>query len=136
MSNYVKSYDGAAKDAARDPVAGQDFDTEFAAIQLSDNTKVDMLSTQTIGGVKTMTGANVINGTFTGDLTGDVTGNTAGDIVGGANSSFSGTVTGVKAVVNGDLTTADGYATNALGGTMKMRVSGTTLYIRNDGTNA
>jgi hypothetical protein len=28
------------------------------------------------------------------------------------------------------------YATNTLGGTVKMRISGSTLYLRNDGTDA
>jgi len=54
MSDYTKVYNGGQKDIDRDPVSGADFDSEFIRIQVSDNSKVDKESTQTITGIKTM----------------------------------------------------------------------------------
>lgn len=47
----------------------------------------------------------------------------------------SSTVTALTSVVN-DKVDPNDYATSTTGGTVKMRLNGTTLYLRNDGTNA
>jgi len=45
MSNYSKSYDGAAKDAALSSIDGADFDTEFELIETAIATKADKSAT-------------------------------------------------------------------------------------------
>jgi hypothetical protein len=47
VSDYSKSYDGAAKDSAEDPISGAEFDTEFAAIAAAIATKVNEASIST-----------------------------------------------------------------------------------------
>jgi hypothetical protein len=42
----------------------------------------------------------------------------------------------VLPTTSGTIVLQDEYATDTTGGTVKMRISGSTLYIRNDGTNA
>lgn len=60
MSDYSKSYDGAAKDAAQSTVTGADFDTEFSSISTAIATKANKKVPTAAGNVATLSG--------TGDL--------------------------------------------------------------------
>jgi len=60
VSDYSKSYDGAAKDAAQSTITGADFDTEFDAIEAAIATK----SNKIIGA----TNGNLIEQDANGDL--------------------------------------------------------------------
>jgi hypothetical protein len=129
MADYTKVYDGAAKDAAQSTLSGADFDTEFAAIQASDNTKVDKESNQTITGIKILSNAS---NEFTGTLTGNVTGNLTGDSAGTHTGPVIGNVTGNADTVttNANLTgpvTSSGNATSISSGviTKAMMVTST-----------
>ena len=78
-------------------------------------------------------------------LTGDLTVND-GDIIIGGTGRIQGidtvsesTDAANKAYVDAAVATKIGaanYATSTVGGTLKARLYGTTLYLRNDGTNA
>lgn len=57
MSDYSKSYDGAAKDAAIATITGADFDTEFSAIETAIGTKANKTAPSTAGNVATLSAA-------------------------------------------------------------------------------
>jgi hypothetical protein len=54
MSDYTKSYNGAAKDAAEDIVLGADFDTEFEAIETAIASKANKQIPVAVGNVATL----------------------------------------------------------------------------------
>lgn len=125
---------------------------------------VDKTTAQTITAQKTFSSAIVASGGVTGDLTGSVTGNVTGNADTSTDSlalngevvtdSVVSTSTTIPASLNSAKTAydkgveAEGIADTKIlptdyasldgttGGTVKMRVSGGVLYIRNDGTNA
>ena len=54
MTDYTKVFDGAAKDAANSAVLGSDHDTEFSAISVAVNTKMDKVVAGTTGALVEM----------------------------------------------------------------------------------
>lgn len=55
MSDYSKTYDGAAKDSAQSTILGSDFDTEFSAISTAIATKTNKAVPAAAGNVPTLT---------------------------------------------------------------------------------
>ena len=60
MSDYTKTYDGAAKDAANDTILGADFDTELSSIQTMSTTKADKVSSPTANNLAKLTGTGAL----------------------------------------------------------------------------
>lgn len=55
MSDYTKTFDGAAKDAGSATVLGADHDTEFDAISIAVNSKADEVASATVGNLAELT---------------------------------------------------------------------------------
>jgi hypothetical protein len=60
VSDYSKSYDGAAKDAAQSTITGADFDTEFTSIETAVATKANKITSATTDAI--------VKQTATGDI--------------------------------------------------------------------
>ena len=112
MADYTKVYDGAAKDTGESVITGADFDTEFDAIETSNNTKADKdvpVATNSIGLLD-------VNGNL---LSSEVLIDTDGTLAGNSDAAIP-TEKAVKTYV--DAATADTFAS----GTFTFGAVGTT----------
>lgn len=101
MSDYSKTYNGAAKDAAESVISGADFDTEFDAISTAITSKANKKVPAAIG--------NVAGLSSTGDLTDTGVTSTELGILDGATVTTAelNTLDGITATVS-ELNTLDG----------------------------
>lgn len=119
MTDYTKTYDGAAKDTAQSAVTGADFDTEFSSIETAIGTKANKKVPATVGNLAGLdasgdlkdTAMEVAGNQITADLLGNVTGNVTGDVTGDITGSCIGNASTATALATGRTFSLTGDAT-------------------------